>query len=266
MEQYKILGVDENATMEEIKEAYDNKVKQFKEEIKDERRAKKFIEVFDKAYEEIKLEREKNQNQQTMIIDFKGTDSIQELKDDLDKSEENFQCSIEGEEFDESEERSIVTKEKRKSNSKISSAKKGKSNNKKSSKTKDKDVEHEKTMKKANKKVVVKNRKESSTIAKAIKLPFKLLAIPVIVVLTIILFLCKILNLISWIASKVIIIASIAGASIHGYQIYIGYAVQYKIFILCAIGFIVSLFLPSILRVLPRILEGINNRLKRFVF
>lgn len=132
MEHYKILGVDENATMEEIKEAYDNKVKQFKEEIKDERRAKKFIEVFDKAYEEIKLEREKNQNQQTMIIDFKGTDSIQELKDDLDKSEENFQCSIEGEEFDESEERSIVTKEKRKSNSKISSAKKGKSNNKKS--------------------------------------------------------------------------------------------------------------------------------------
>ena len=79
-------------------------------------------------------------------------------------------------------------------------------------------------------------------------------------------FLCKILNLISWIASKVIIIASIAGASIHGYQIYIGHAVQYKIFILCAIGFIVSLFLPSILRVLPRILEGINNRLKRFVF
>ena len=46
----------------------------------------------------------------------------------------------------------------------------------------------------------------------------------------------------------------------------IGHAVQYKIFILCAIGFIVSLFLPSILRVLPRILEGINNRLKRFVF
>ncbi|CUP05711.1 J domain-containing protein [Clostridium disporicum] len=264
MEHYKILGVDENATMEEIKEAYDNKVKQFKEEIKDERRAKKFIEVFDKAYEEIKLEREKIQNQQTMIIDFKEADSIQELKDDLDKSEENFQCSIEGEEFDESEERSIVTKEKRKSNSKISSAKKGKSNNKKSSKTKD--VENEKTMKKANKKVVVKNRKESSTIAKEIKLPFKLLAIPVIVVLTIILFLCKILNLISWIASKAIIIASIAGASIHGYQIYIGYAVQYKIFILCAIGFIVSLFLPSILRVLPRVLEGINNRLKRFVF
>ena len=51
MEHYKILGVDENATMEEIKEAYDNKVKQFKEEIKDERRAKKFIEVFDKAYD-----------------------------------------------------------------------------------------------------------------------------------------------------------------------------------------------------------------------
>ena len=61
-------------------------------------------------------------------------------------------------------------------------------------------------------------------------------------------------------------IASIAGASIHGYQVYIGHAIQYKIFILCAIGFIVALFLPSILNILPNILEGINNRLKRFVF
>ena len=73
MECYKVLDVDENATMEEIKEAYENKVKPFREEIKDERRAKKFIEVFDKAYEEIKLERENTQNQQTMIMNINDT-------------------------------------------------------------------------------------------------------------------------------------------------------------------------------------------------
>ncbi len=95
---------------------------------------------------------------------------------------------------------------------------------------------------------------------------FKILALPVIAILWITLFLCKILNLISWIASKIIVIASIAGASIHGYQVYIGHAVQYRVFIPCAIGVIVSLFLPSILRVLPTILEVINNSLKRFIF
>ena len=57
MENYKILGVDENASIEEIERAYKNKVNEFKSEIKDERRAKAFIKIFDKAYEEIKAER-----------------------------------------------------------------------------------------------------------------------------------------------------------------------------------------------------------------
>ena len=37
MENYKILGVDENASIEEIERAYKNKVNEFKSEIKDER-------------------------------------------------------------------------------------------------------------------------------------------------------------------------------------------------------------------------------------
>lgn len=263
MECYKVLGVDENATMEEIKEAYENKVKQFIEEIKDERRAKKFIEVFDKAYEEIKLERENIQNQKTMIMDVNDITLENYQKNDLNKDEESDYV-FRRDEIDE-EESFIITKEKRKSYSKKSLSKNKKSS-KKVAENKDKDGAKEKSKKEVNKKVVIKKKKESSSVATIIKLPFKILAFPVIIILSISLFLCKILNLMSWVASKVIIIASIAGASIHGYQIYVGYAVQYKIFILCAIGFIVALFLPSILKVLPNILEGINNRLKRFVF
>ena len=264
MECYKVLDVDENATMEEIKEAYENKVKQFREEIKDERRAKKFIEVFDKAYEEIKLERENTQNQQTMIMNINDTALKNYQKNDFDKVEE---CNyvFRRDEIDEEEGNFIITKEKRKSYSKKSSSKNKKSN-KKASENKDKDRSKEKSKNESNKKVVIKKKKESYSIGTIIKLPFKIVAFPVIIVLSIILFLCKILSLMSWIASKVIMIASIAGASIHGYQVYIGHAIQYKIFILCAIGFIVALFLPSILNILPNILEGINNRLKRFVF
>lgn len=54
MEHYKILGVDKNATMEEITKAYENKISEFKKDINGERRAKAFIKVFDKAYEDIK--------------------------------------------------------------------------------------------------------------------------------------------------------------------------------------------------------------------
>lgn len=264
MECYKVLGVDENATMEEVKEAYENKVKQFREEIKDEIRVKKFIEVFDKAYEEIKLERENIQNQQTMIMNINDTDLKDYQKSDFDKGEE---CNyvFRKDEIDEEEENFIITKEKRKSYPKKSSSKNKKSN-KKTSENKYKDRSKEKSKNESNKKVVTKKKKESSSIGTIIKLPFKIVAFPIIIVLSIILFLCKILSLMYWIVSKAIMIASIAGASIHGYQVYIGQAIQYKIFILCAIGFIIALFLPSILKVLPSILESINNRLKRFVF
>ena len=61
MEHYKILGVDEKASMEEVTRAYKSKVNQFKEEINNEKRANAFIKVFDEAYEAIKTEREQNQ-------------------------------------------------------------------------------------------------------------------------------------------------------------------------------------------------------------
>lgn len=261
MECYKVLGVDENASMDEIKEAYENKVKQFREEIKDERRANKFIEVFDKAYEEIKLERENIHNQQTMIMNVNDIALEDYEKNNFNKAEESNYV-FRRDEIGEEDESFIITKEKRKSYTK-KSASKNKKSNKKTSDNKDKLKDKYKNKPK---KVVTKKKKESSSTGTIIKLPFKILAFPVIVVLSAILFLCKILNLMSWVASKIIIIASIAGASIHGYQVYVGHAIQYKIFILCAIGFIVALFLPSILKALPNMLGGINNRLKRFVF
>ena len=43
MNYYKVLGVEENASKEEIKRAYEKQVAYFKSEVKDEKRLNKFI-------------------------------------------------------------------------------------------------------------------------------------------------------------------------------------------------------------------------------
>ncbi len=245
MENYKILGVDENASMEEIKRAYENKVKEYRENIKDEKRATAFIKVFDKAYEEIKLERENNQYQQTMIMDRKEVDLRQNSK------------SLDSDEY---EEESTATKRKKKSSSR--NVKSKNQNNKNKSKNNDKSKEEKRSN---SRKEGSKKKKESSSTSELIKLPLKIVILPIVALLSLVIFLCKIVSLISWIASKVVMIAAIAASAIHGYQIYIGHAIQYKIFIISGIAFIVALFLPIVLKTLISILESINNGLKKLI-
>lgn len=260
MEQYKILGVDENASMEEIKIAYENKVNKLKEEVKDERRAKAFIKVFNKAYEEIKFEREKNQYKETFVNDSNrnslNENSQKNLKRDTWDEYDNFQDD------DESE----IKKRSKKSSSNNSLMNKQKNDKKKPSKDRNKEGNKENYKRDNTKKVANRKRSESSTISEAINILLKIIALPVIAVLSIIIFLCKVINLISWIATKVIIVGAIAVAAIHGYQVYIGQPMYYEVFVLCAVAFVVSLFLPSILKVVPSILVKINNKLKNFVF
>lgn len=258
MEHYKILGVDENASMEEIKKAYEDKVNKFKEEIEDERRAKFFIKVFDEAYEKIKEEREKNKSQQTVIIDNQVEDLNKHLNNDFDKDNSNGY-----EDFNEYEQESTFSKEKKRSSSKSTSIGKQKGAKKKSTGDGD-NIKSQKQSKRDNNKKVGSNQRNSSS--SLTQLPLKILLMPIIAILSMIIFLCKIVNLISWVASKIIIIAAIAISAIHGYQIYIGHAIQYKIFVLCALGFVISLFLPSILKMLVSMLSKVNNKLKKFVF
>lgn len=258
MEHYKILGVDENASMEEIKKAYEDKVNKFKEDIEDERKARSFIKVFDEAYEKIKEEREKNKNQQTVIMDNKVEDLNKHLNNDFDKDNSN-----EYEDFNEYEQESTVSKEKKRSSSKSTSIRKQKRAKKKSTGDRD-NIKSQKQSKRDNNKKVRSNQRNSSS--SLTQLPLKILLMPIIAILSMIIFLCKIVNLISWVASKIIIIAAIAISAIHGYQIYIGHAIQYKIFVLCALGFVVSLFLPSILKMFVSTLSKVNNKLKKFIF
>lgn len=250
MESYKILGIDENASMEEVRQAYENKVNEIKKEIVNEKRAKAFIEVFDNAYEEIKVEKEKIQSQETTVINIKKINSEQKSKNDIitnkcEEDEENFKNN--------------------KIKKKPSSIKSSRNNYTKSIKSSNKDKKDNLKRRNNNKKKELK-KEENSSIGTLIKFILKVLALPIIVILTIVIFLCKLINLISWIASKIIIVAAIAGASIHGYQVYIGQPMYYVIFVACAVAFLAALFLPSILKIVPSILEKINNKLKDFVF
>ena len=69
MNYYKVLGIEENATQKEIKEAYNRQVETFKEEVKDEKRLEKFLDLFKEAYDALKYEESILQNQNEEIFD-----------------------------------------------------------------------------------------------------------------------------------------------------------------------------------------------------
>lgn len=244
MENYKILGIDENASIEEVRQAYENKVNEIKKEIVDERRAKAFIKVFDKAFEEIKAEKELKQYEQKNIV----RDNIDEYND-----------------FEEYETNEKVNNVKKKSAAKNLSKNK-KNNKKKQPKNINSDNREEKNLRSNNQKKRANQEEKSLSALSLIEIPFKILAATIVAILSIIIFLFKVINLISWIASKILIIAAISISAIHGYQIYLGQAIQYNVFIISTIVFIISLFLPSILKVVPSALTSVNNKLKKFAF
>ena len=69
MNYYKVLGIEENATKEEIKKAYDKQVQTFREEVKDEKRLEKFLDLFKEAYDALNYQENIVQEQQEEIFD-----------------------------------------------------------------------------------------------------------------------------------------------------------------------------------------------------
>ncbi|WP_196000372.1 DnaJ domain-containing protein [Clostridium sp. 1001271B_151109_B4] len=113
----------------------------------------------------------------------------------------------------------------------------------------------------------VLSKEKSVGLTNILLIPFKILALPIIVILTLLSIICKVLSVSSWIVSKVIIIGAIAISAIHGYRIYTGQiSSEYNIFVICAIGFVISIFLPSVLKVISSSVDTSNKALKGFVF
>ena len=113
----------------------------------------------------------------------------------------------------------------------------------------------------------VANKQKSVGVTSIVLIPLKILALPIIAVLTLLGIICKVLSVSSWIVSKMIIIGAIAISTIHGYRIYTGQIPrEYNIFVICAIGFIISIFLPSVLKLISSSVDTSNKALKGFVF
>lgn len=268
MDYYNILGVNKNASKEEIKAAYENKVKKIKEEVANEKRAKMFIKAFDEAYEALMELEESGQSSQRLISDIEEAENKtviikpQEIQQELEKQR---RVSTESG-YSETKKRS--TRKSSTSRSKSSSKKKPKS---KKDYSEDENIEKknkERRNEKNNKQRVVRKSQNSiaSTLMSVLILPLKVLALPIIAILSVIILLCKTINVVSWLASKVIIACGIGIGAIHLYQINLGEVMNEKLLFAVVVAVVASFFLPSILRIVPKIFGSLNDALKNFVF
>ncbi|WP_297427575.1 DnaJ domain-containing protein [Clostridium sp.] len=247
---YKILGVEKNASKEEIKEAYEKQVEKLKKEVVNEKRLNQFLKICNEAYEAL------NSLEQKQLIDDNSTLIMkpQEVQKELEKPNKGSNYTSAD---------NFRNKERRTREKKNDSIKKVVPQNKdKGNKVNDNKEKRERTQK------ATENRSKSNTksILNLFMLPFKILALPVIVVLTVAIVLLQIINLISWIATKLLIVGSISAGAIHLYQVKLGQPINYNILILAASVLLVSFFLPYILKFALKVLKTMNNVLKEFVF
>lgn len=79
-------------------------------------------------------------------------------------------------------------------------------------------------------------------------LPFKILALPLIAILSVIILVLDIINVVSWIATKLLIVGAISVGAIRLYHVYLGQTINYNILILAGLVLLASFFLPYILK------------------
>jgi uncharacterized membrane protein len=247
---YKILGVEKNASKEEIKEAYEKQVVKIKKEVVNEKRLNEFLKLFDQAYEAL------NSLEENQLVDKNAT-LIMNPKEVQKELEVNSKSN------------NYISRNNSKSKVRSASRKKNVFTEKGISKNKDKknklnDNKEEKGRKeKASEKSPKSNTKQ---ILHLLMLPLKLLLLPLIAILSVIILLCQIINVVSWIATKLLIVGAISVGAIHLYQVKLGEAINYNILILAASVLLASFFLPYILKFILKILKKLNNVLKDFVF
>ncbi|MDR5587152.1 MULTISPECIES: DnaJ domain-containing protein [Clostridium] len=250
MDYHKILGVEKNASKKEIREAYEKQVEKIKKEVVNEKRLNEFLKLFNEAYEAL------NRLEESPLMDKNETLIMQpqEIEKELEVNNKN---------------RNSVSRNRSKSKVRNTSTKKKDDGKRGFSENKDKkNNRNDNREEKLRKQKMVEKSPKSNTkqIFDLFMLPFKILALPLIAVLSIIILLCQIINVVSWIASKVLIVGSISIGAIHLYQVNLGQVINYNILILATSVLLASFFLPYILKFVLRIFEKLNNMLKDFVF
>ncbi len=243
---YKLLGVEKNASKEEIKEAYEKQVEKIKKEVVNEKRLKQFLKMFDEAYEVLNgIEKNILKDENATLI-MKPQEVQKELEDN------NRSNKYSNRSYSKSKERRSSRKNKDFTERRVSE-KEDKKNK----------LIGEKEKKDRRQK---KSKSNNKSVLNLFMLPFKILALPVIAALSVIILVLQIINIISWIATKLLIVGSISVVAIHLYQVKLGQTINYNILILAGLVLIASFFLPYILKFILKISQKINDILKDFVF
>ncbi|MDR3597511.1 MAG: DnaJ domain-containing protein [Clostridium sp.] len=246
---YKILGVEKNSSKEEIKEAYEKQVAKIKREVVNEKRLNQFLKLFDQAYETL-TSLEENQ-----FVDKNATLIMnpQEVQKELEDNNKSNNINR----------RNSKSKGKSTSKKKNDFTQKGISKNKYKKNKLNDDNEEKDRKQKASEKSTKRNTEQMFIL---IMLPFKILALPLIAILSVTILLLQIINIISWIATKLLIVGAISAGAIHLYQVKLGQPINYNILILAVSVLLASFFLPYILKLMLKVLKTLNDALKKFVF
>lgn len=249
---YRLLGVEKNASKEEIKAAYEKQIDKIKKEVVNEKRLNQFIKMFDEAYEALnKLE---ENNLDSKFVDENSTliMNTKEIKRELDDNNKYNNVN------------KPKNKERRSSIGKKSNLSEKRISKNKEKKNKLTDDKFEKSRK--GQSTERNSEKDTKQAVGLLMLPFRILALPFIVILSVIIVLLQAINIISWIATKILIVASISVGAIHLYQVKLGQPINYNILILAASVLVISFFLPYILKFLLKALQTLNNILKGIAF
>jgi len=251
---YKILDVERDASKEEIKKAYEKQTEKLKKEVVNEKRLNQFLKIIDEAYDAL------NSIEENQSINENRT-LIMNPPEDQKELEDNNSINYTDRSYSKSKGRSSSRKKNGFTGKVVSQDKDKKSKDKKSKINENK--EEQLTKRKVTEK---RSKSDTKSILKLIKLPFKILALPIIAVLSIIIALLQIINIISWIATKLLIVGSISAGAIHLYQVKMGQTMNYNILILAVSVLLASFFLPYILEFVLKVLKTLNDTLKSFVF
>lgn len=282
MDNYEILGISKDTSMEEVKAAYEERLYEIDNEVVNRKNAKAFKKVLKYAYEDIN---NKSSIEDTLVMtkeDFRnamkqaGFKDIDEeddyYEDDCDEYTEEDYNYYYGEDNSDNQEESSYEDE---SDYRINEVPRQRRSSRYSKKNKHK---NKKKAKKNNTRTREYDRRrseiyrdeediEDNKMPWLIKFPLSVLAIPFIVVLAIILFICDILNVILSIIAKLLIFASVVGGVAYGLAVYKEMLpLDNRAFVICGVVFILSLIVPPVLEVIFKPLEILNNKLKAFVF
>ncbi|MBE6050007.1 MAG: hypothetical protein E7214_04905 [Clostridium sp.] len=272
MDCYEILGVDKNSSMEELRKAYEKRVKKIENEVDNRKNADAFFKVLEEAYKEalfnMATSHKSGQDiESTVMFTKEELEDIrsEDFDDELCYDEEPYEDDDYAYNDYDGEKRTKTKKRKSKSRSRKQKDNSKKSTDKKNEKKKNRNKDGNEVEGKREKKKKSGEKDEKGV--KIIALPVKIIAFPIMIILSAVILILRFIDAIIWIVTKILIVASIAGASIYGYKVYRGEInMDLRVFLACGGVFILSVILPYITRTVPDSLDIINNSIKHFIF